>query len=299
MGIIAEATGSSLISVNDSVIGQFRVIGTKAGCVHPESVVVVGDQIYWYNHRKGEFMRYASNAPFNIAEKGRRNFFLQSMNKLYPNSRVITAHNYRYKEIIVTIILDDGGDPVPYTYTYNYDMDVWTQQHRFYPYIYGQTTHGVLSYAYSDALEAVGVFEHDQDPTIQNSYYGNPPVEMVFDVVANTVPLEEKTWESIGMEWSIPDATAPDNPWFSPVVETLWSNLSKQNSMLYAGNFVIKNNEYRAAFLRALTADPDSIVNGEKLKGRWIRVRLQNNTPQDVRLFAVSAYLIGSPRSAT
>ncbi len=301
MGIITEATGTPIVSVTNSVIGQFRVIGSKSGCENPESVVAAGDHLYWYNRRKGQFMRYASNEPFPVSDKGYRNFFLQSIQNLVPGSRVLTAYNYRYNSILCTITVNEGEGYTTRTLNYNIGAEVWEPEMSIYPTVMGQTIYGVMSYVDGLGESTSGIWQHDMDADNPNSYYGEPAVPMQFDAVFNTLPDTEKVWKSIGVESLYDGGSDVTNLWFCPAIEGINNVNAVQSSELSIANFVPKNSEWRAALLRDSNTPnvTNPIINGSVLRSRWLRVRFQVNEVKGVKLVVVSGYFIGSPRSAT
>lgn len=103
--VIAD-DGDSILATSGQVIGTINILRGDYGTRHPESVVLSGSFVYWYDDNKQEIVRYATNGLFPISKNG-----IDSLPPYFAASNWMPAgYDDRHEEYLLRIDTDNGDD---------------------------------------------------------------------------------------------------------------------------------------------------------------------------------------------
>ena len=273
--IITSAEGAETLATSNSVIGGYNVAETVykfGGCIHPESIVVVGGHAYWYSSIDGAVIRYASNAPFPISSYGMESIFTSTADRYDKDEFVIACYDLitncyqirviseKYPLINFWSDINKGRDTI---FCYNINKERWTHTLRVPTAWIAQGKRGsifandtIVLYEWDTKTEDRGLLMGiEVEPSILLSFNPSPSIEKAPKYI------KTKTFYSV------------TNP-------SIWKAQFKtytpqgyvQQSLVEENNFIFRNNEYIATVLRDSTdttvANP--LLNGGILKATYM-----------------------------
>jgi len=108
----AKIDGQDVVVSSDNVFNNVNQSEEPYGCMNPESVLVVGRNLYWYDSSNGCFVRSSPNGTEDISAK----YKISSLVKQFiagGDMRVISGYDKRYEEVIFSLQkMDDVEIPV-------------------------------------------------------------------------------------------------------------------------------------------------------------------------------------------
>ncbi|HEY8971521.1 MAG TPA: hypothetical protein VIM64_20605 [Puia sp.] len=138
-GIIRQ--GQDFITAKvDGVVGDDRILTGGYGCINPESVINIYEQLYWWDAYNGTVCRYTNQGIFPISNWGMRYYFADKAKKLLPyrnKVKVVTAYDYTHNEFIISFsdALDDQGNIIvpSETWVFNVLREKWSSRVAYIP----------------------------------------------------------------------------------------------------------------------------------------------------------------------
>lgn len=190
-------------------------------------------------------------------------------------------------------------DPILYqadTIAYSENQGGWSTKIDFKPSAIIGCLGELISWSPSNAK----IWEHNSNET-RNLFYGVQKTRSITFALAGT-PSMNKSYLTFTQEAEMLDGerytgiysgTDP-SVWDVPEVVTSFT----QQSNLLASDFSKKEGMYYAKFWRDTTTPvANPLINGDQLKGSWIKCKMTNSSTDDVGLYSVGVGVIPSKRS--
>lgn len=271
--VISDASGSqNLLAIGDKVLGYWRQLAGGSGTFHPDTVQEADGMVYWYDFRRSQVSRYGGDGVTVISDfKMRKHFRDRSfyMDKRENGALAIAMFDKRYREYVLTLFYDDvlTAD----TIVFNEAAKRWVSLVSYVPEYYCRT----------DGDRALSFI--DGRPYLMNegAEYGNfygTRYDQYVSVIGNVNPEIQKTYLSMALHTNFTDASL--GLWYAPTITVKDSETgANQISELVESDFVHRNAEWRAAFLRDVNTVgvTNPLFSGDRLKGKTIEIKLLNS----------------------
>lgn len=277
---LKDNAGSNLLSLTDSVLPNYNDLkqreGKTSGCRHPLSVInTYGGQVYWYDALSGVYIQYSSNALFPASDVGVATEF--SKYKKLNKYDIKGAFDRRYSEVVVVVKLPSNASK---TYAYNVRENVWVSLYSFHPEILASVSERLISFV------AGQLWEHEKGD--QLTFYGTVfPMEI--HSIHNKGNSYQKRFLAMDIECKFEDDTL--GTFSAPKIYSRQSDLKIQESELAEADFEIRENAYKAPFLRDINSGVDDpLIQGDMLKGYWIEIQLSHSNTAPMTFYASTVY---------
>lgn len=309
-----SADGSGQLAYTSKVFGGINPYDSSYGCIHPGSVQVIGNDMYYYDFYTGSVIRSSNNGQVDMTAGPYK--FVHWMTKKYdqiatPEYKTFNGKQYQAvytpisfvdesnSEYVLNFIKmfrrEDKFDGVQYIYdsneapVFNFDKDRWTT-FVYFNLNWGENL-GVNTYTFSggNLFEQNVSFLDDGTPN-ELTFYGIQE-KMQIEFVMNDVPLLIKRPLSIGFRsnkvFSVPEITTIGNASYPAML-----------SMIYSNNFKLKEGYWWAAYLRDMNTpnqDPNkALVNGRELRSYAIIHKIEYANNEKAVLFDVKCSYVPS-----
>lgn len=258
--VIDQADGTSgYVGYTDKLLGTIVPSTLDYGTIFPKSVATVNNAQYFFDVFNGVMVRESSNGPFPISKYGLNGYFKQKAKEILSmldRSDVICGWDGLYNELNVTFTINGISE----TITFHEEENMWSHSPVYTPMGYAWLGDRMLSY-YDEKL-----WKHNQEGSTK--IYGND-FDCEVEIPINIEPLKSKIFQNIQIKgtagWSAEVA----------IYDDLMNKVAE--SVIYESDFVNKNDMLWANFRRNGTT-PIELVNGNRLKGRWMKLKLKNST---------------------
>jgi hypothetical protein len=278
MQSILEDQGSgnaANVSISNKLLNKVRYFAGDFGIgTVPESMARFAGVIYFVDSNRGQVVKL-SNGLQPISTAGMDSYFTSKLTsiKSSPNVKVIGSYDPYNDEYIVSFKIATASNAGDATIAFSEVINRWTSFYSFIPdcggYIFNQyITHkaGVL-------------YTHNNNASY-GTFYGTNTGSYV-DIVFNGSPTLIKTFlgfiEQSNTKWT----------------PTVISTSNAQASSLNDTDVFEKEDVFFASFLRDSTS-PGGLINGDDLKGNWIRLKLTESNVIKSTLFSVDVRSIPS-----
>ena len=210
-----------------------------------------------------------------ISYIGMDSYFTSKLSAIrsYPNAKILGSYDPYNDEYIMSFRYETSETQPDETVAYSESINRWTTFYSYKPdiggYIFNQyITHknGVL-------------YKHDTNAT-HNSFYGqtyNSTLTTVFNLSSAVI----KSY--LGVMYQ------SNTVWTPTSIETSLG----QTSSLVSGDFSQKEGVYFASFLRD-SLSPGGLINGDDLKGDWIRMTFTNLSTSRTTVLGMDLRFINS-----
>jgi hypothetical protein len=258
--VIDQADGTTgYVGYTDKLLGTIVPSTLDFGTIFPKSVATVNNAQYFFDVFNGVMVRESSNGPFPISKYGLNGYFKQKSKEILSNlgqSEVSCGWDGLYNELNVTFTINGVSE----TITFHEDENLWSHSPVYTPMGYAWLGDRMLSY-YDEKL-----WKHNQEGSTK--IYGND-FDCEVEIPINIEPLKSKIFQNIQIKgttgWSAEVA----------IYDDLMNKVAE--SVIYESDFVNKNDMLWANFRRNGTT-PIELVNGNRLKGRWMKLKLKNSS---------------------
>ena len=269
-----QGTGSQAnVAISNKLLNKIRYYAGDYGIgTHPESFARFAGTLYFADPNRGEIIKLTQGLQ-PISMLGMDSYFANKLSaaNISTNAKVIGSYDPRNDEYIIAFKFVSGGTNE--TIAFNEMINRWTTFYSFIPdcggYIFNQY------FTYQNGR----MYTHNTNSTY-NSFYGSTYPSVV-QLTYNQSPMLIKSFIGVIQQgnsvWSAGDIT---------------TNLS-QHSSLIAGDFAKKEGVWFASLLRDDTST-GGLLNGDNLKGNWIKLRLANAATDKIDLLSVDTRHIPS-----
>jgi hypothetical protein len=262
----SPSDGQGQLTTTDKLLGSIMPSQFDYGTVFPKSVIQNGSNTYYFDVYNGHVIRDTYNGPRIISDNGMATYFKEKAKQIrsegIENCDVIFAFDTTNNELITTF--DING--VKETVVFYEPENVWSHF----------ASHTPNGYAFlGDTLLAVSdnkLWLHNSG--VRNHFYGTQ-YESVVRLVFNAASIKNKVYKSMYIkslgEW---------RPELGDVKILNEDGTERMTSYLPGSKFVRKEDGEFATFLRDMGGPYNQykLINGERLRGRFIVLNLRNNS---------------------
>lgn len=310
-----SADGSGQLAYTSKTFGGINPSETMFGCIHPGSVQVIENDMYYYDFYTGAVIRSSANGQYDITSgKYKFNYWISTKTNAITKKETKTLYGKTYRAVYTPIALVDEQN-MEYTLnfvktyiadkrfpnlpievydsnegpTFDYEEDRWKM---FVDYdLYWAENLGINVFSFNGA----NLYEHniselaDGTPN-ELTFYGEQKTMSVEFVMNNSAILIKRPL-SIGFRsnkvFSIPSITTQAT-----------ASYPAMKSMLYPNNFKLKEGYWWAAYLRDMNSpnktEEQGLINGRELRGYAIIHKAEYSSNEKAVLFDVKCSYIGS-----
>lgn len=263
------------VAISNKLLNKIRYFGGDYGIgTNPESFVRFAGTMYFADPNRNEVLRVRDGLQ-SVSKLGMDSYFTSKLSytKNITNAKIIGSYDPRYNEYILTFRY-----PAPYeanqeTVAFNEDINRWTTFYSFLPesggYIYNQ----YITY------QNGRLYTHNTN-SVYNNFYGvqwSSIVELTYNASPALIKSFIGVMQQGNVVWSASDITTNIN----------------QHSSLIGSDFSYKEGVWFSSLLRD-DMSPGGLINGDDLKGNWIKYRLASAATNKIDLLSVDTRHIPS-----
>jgi hypothetical protein len=278
MQSIIEDQGSgndANVAISNKLLNKIRYyVGDFGIGKAPESMARFAGIIYFVDPNRGQVVKLTSGLQ-PIGTVGMDSYFTSKLTSLKSsaNAKVIGSYDPYNDEYLITFKITTASNAGDATIAFSELINRWTSFYSFIPdsggYIFNQyITH------------KAGVLYTHNNNSSYGTFYGVNTGSYV-DVLFNNSPTLIKTFLGF-IEQS-------NTKWTPTVISTSNGQVSELND----SDVFEKEDVFFASFLRD-SSSPDGLINGDDLKGNWIRLKLAESNVTKSTLFSVDVRSIPS-----
>lgn len=269
-----DNTGTQNVLKADSFIGSINPLKKLSGTIHPESVREFEGEVYYYDALKGLAVRYANDGQTAISDY-KANAFIKNKAKTYsgPVLGFIDPKNKEYGLTFdeTVVFCDQEGSRR------------WISKYRYAAEYYAYSNMELISFKDGE------LWVHERNP-IHNNFFGvQYNSEIAF--VSNENNAKIRNFMALVVDGS--------DVWFSPnagdiTIPPSVAYPTGMSSRLLKTKFRRVATDWYADFAKDLNTPnkPNPIVNGRDLVGHVIKIKLINDSLDEVSLKSVSVRYI-------
>ena len=201
--VIQYSGGSSNVAISTDIFSKPQYSTGDFGCDHPESALVVDNDVYFVDASRRKVMRFAGGQLTPISDKNMESFFTDSF-FLPAISRFVSGYDPDEDSYYITSRTSSASTK-EVTLGYNVPQGKWQSKYSFLPDCYGFVNNMMVSFKESGGH----IHTHDRDQDLfMGSFYGtNYPCYV--DVVSKISPSRVKVFNAVSYEGA-------DNNWRLP-----------------------------------------------------------------------------------
>lgn len=298
---IQNPDGTSQLITTDSFFGSKTPSETPYGCSDPESVVVEGGILYWFDRINGEYLADGSGRPIPISDIKVANEFRDIsllLKTLAPTDVIVIggydqANNRVYVGFVPQNV--DAATVIAAQYHYfSVDRQRWIGRMPYFrasnvvPYDIGSDCLAHYGDTFISFIEGELWIENDPDPNKAGNFYDQER-EPYIVVVVNNQPDKVKIFTSIKTQSDTVWAPSEDADIIVPANGVYTSDME---SKLPITKFVpIESGFYSELLKNTQTPNMPSVeyalINGQPLRGYSAVIKLRKNLTGYGRLFGV------------
>jgi hypothetical protein len=273
------AGNTANVAISTKLLNKIRYyVGDYGIGLNPESFARFAGTMYFADPNRG-FVLKLSGGLEPISSKGMDSYFTKTLSaaRSVTNVKLLGSYDPRNDEYLLTINYVTGTGTSE-TIAFNENTNVWTSFYSFIPEMAGYIFNKYFSFKNG------GMWEHNVNATY-NSFYGATYPSIV-QLTYNSSPKQIKSFLGVLQQG--------DSVWTAPDITTSISTVSTpQHSSLIAGDFEKKEGVWFSSLLRDDTS-PGGLLEGEDLKGNWLKLRLSNSSSSKINLLSVDVRAIPS-----
>lgn len=264
------------VAISSKLLNKIRYFGGDFGIgLRPESFARFAGIMYFADPNRGAILKL-TNAIDPISYTGMDSYFTTKLSSVrsYPNARILGSYDPYNDEYVVAFKMASAYVPnLDATLAYSESINRWTTFYSFKPDCGGYVFNQYITH-YNGRL-----FTHNNNNTYGRFYNFNYPSEIT--MVYNQSPLQVKSFLSL-----IEQATTG---WVPSEISTSLGQASSLNST----DITLKEGVYFMSFLRDSNS-PGGLLNGDDLKGNWIKMRLTESLTTKATLLSADVRHIPS-----
>jgi len=289
-----SADGTENFTLTDAFLGTVYPLETEYGCQHPDSIMVNGRNLYYWDNSEGKFIRSAPNGQIVLDIKVKR-WYKDLLEWIQANGggkllEVRTGMNIDHDEVWISFRMGEDPKGIIFSekdgrYKSRIDLKTETYVHMgaFFAHLYQQR---------------VWIFNIDEGQDYLS--WNGESVEGKIEFVSNIEPNKNKIfnaiaiysdhqWQSISKSIEIPEEASATNE----VMETNVSVWDRSEGIYYG--VILKDENSKGNFVSV----NDKKMNGREMRGRYCFVRLKTSEHNEkVRIDSVIIFSTGSERTA-
>jgi hypothetical protein len=277
-----QGGGNPNVAISTKLLNKIRYFAGDYGVgKNPESVARFAGTFYFADPNRNEILRIRDGIQ-SVSKIGMDSYFTAKLVATKPqtNAKILGTYDPRNNEYIVSFKYPSGSDQQ--TIAFNENINRWTSFYSFIPDFGGYIFNQYITY------NAGAMYTHNTN-SVYNLFYGTQYSSIV-DLVYNASPSLIKSFlgliQQTNTVWSVPVVPVVPNPVY---IETSGG----QTSTLLSTDFSQKEGVWFASLLRDI-GSPGGLINGDDLKGNWIKLPLANSSASRINLLAIDVRHIPS-----
>jgi len=267
-----QGGGNPNVAISTKLLNKIRYFAGDYGVGrNPESVARFAGTFYFADPNRNEILRIRDGIQ-SVSKIGMDSYFTAklSFTKTQTNAQILGTYDPRNNEYIVSFKYPSGTNQE--TLAFNEDINRWTSFYSFIPDFGGYIFNQYITY------KAGAMYTHNTN-SVYNLFYGIQYSSIV-ELVYNSSPSLIKSFLGLIQQ-----------------TNTVWSGgvstSQGQASTLLSTDFSQKEGVWFASILRD-SSSPGGILNGDDLKGNWIKFSLGNGSTAQINLLAIDVRHIPS-----
>lgn len=288
-----SADGTENFTLTDAFLGTIYPLETSYGCQHPDSIMVNGRNLYYWDNSEGKFIRSAPNGQLVLDKKVKR-WYKDLLTWIQNNGggsllQVRTGMNIDHDEVWVSFRMGDDAKGMifsekdgRYKSRINLKTETYIHLGAFFAHLYRQRIWIMNVDEGQDYLSWVGEPVDGEIEFVSNI---EPSKNKIFNAIA---VYSDHQWQSISKSLVIPEEA-------SAVNEIMESNISvwDRREGIYYGE-ILKDENSKGNFVSV----NDKKMNGREMRGRYCFVRLKTSEHDEkVRIDSIVISSTGSERT--
>jgi len=267
------------VAISTKLLNKIRYyVGDYGIGLNPESFTRFAGTMYFADPNRGFVLKLAGGIE-PISSRGMDSYFTKTLStaRSVTNVKLLGSYDPRNDEYLLTTNYVTGTGTSE-TIAFNENTNVWTSFYSFIPEMAGYIFNKYFSFKNG------AMWEHNSN-SIYNSFYGTTYPSIV-QLTYNSSPKLIKSFLGILQQG--------DSIWTAPDITTSISTVSTpQHSSLLDTDFSKKEGVWFSSLLRDDTS-PGGLLDGDDLKGNWIKLRLSNTSSTKINLLSVDVRAIPS-----
>jgi hypothetical protein len=267
-----QGGGNPNVAISTKLLNKIRYFAGDYGVgTNPESVTRYAGTFYFADPNRNEILRIRDGIQ-SVSKIGMDSYFTSKLafTKTQTNAKIIGTYDPRNNEYIVSFKYPSGTNQE--TLAFNEDINRWTSFYSFIPDFGGYIFNQYITYQNGNMYT-------QNTNGVYNSFYGQTYSSTV-DLVYNASPALIKSFLGLIQQGN-----------------TVWSGgvstSQGQTSTLLSTDFSQKEGVWFASILRDI-GSPGGILNGDDLKGNWIKFSLGNGSTAQINLLSIDVRHIPS-----
>ena len=267
------------VAISTKLLNKIRYyVGDYGIGLNPESFTRFAGTMYFADPNRGFVLKLAGGLE-PISSRGMDSYFTKTLStaRSVTNVKLLGSYDPRNDEYLLTTNYVTGTGTSE-TIAFNENTNVWTSFYSFIPEMAGYIFNKYFSFKNG------GMWEHNTN-SIYNSFYGTISSSIV-QLTYNSSPALIKSFLGVLQQG--------DSIWSATDITTSISTVSTpQHSSLLDTDFYKKEGVWFSSLLRDDTS-PGGLLDGDDLKGNWIKLRLSNTSSTKINLLSVDVRAIPS-----
>ncbi len=277
-----DQQNNSILAETDQVLNPIEYHTRENGIgLNPESYAEKGDVYYFCDTIHGDILRSAQNGLTAISDYGLHNYITDLFGRIQKSGvkvNIFAVYNERFDQVefcVEQTRLKGSEVLSAETFAFFEPDNYWASFYDYHPEMMSQTNSDIVTF--KDGR----VWLHNQGSTYAN-FYGvqyNSDIE----AISNQGAKENKAYHSMSMDINQ-----------MPEVPTITTSLNQLSNL---SNFTLKEGRYYKGFRRDLltVGVTDPIVNGNRMRGKWMSALVRIGSATYGRLFSVTFNYAQSP----
>jgi hypothetical protein len=303
--MVYNQDGSSSLILSSTLLNDCRYYDYVGGINNnPESFAYNQFNKYFIDIKNNAVCKIGGNGIIKISEMSMKSYFTEMFNAYKDANLTLTTQKPRFYGawdddnslyVLAPEALAQGEvDPIYYpTIVFNEVVSGWTSKVEFAPACIIGAFGELFSWSPSNAK----MWRHNSSATM-NNFYGTQRVRTI-EYVSAISPEIVKSYLNMTQEAAMLPADRYDgiytgvdpSIWAVPIITT---SLGQQSNLI-ASDYEKVEGMYLSRFWRDTTTPvTDPLINGDTLKGVWIKMTLTNASTDDIGLYSTSTGFVVS-----
>jgi hypothetical protein len=281
--VARDSNGGTFVLQTDDVLNPMTYYEKESGIgKNPESYAEDRGNMYYVDVLRGEIIRLGQDGMNVISDRGMHNYFKDLFGQISKSGKRVNIYgcfNKRFGQYEIAFEqtrLNEGNNLQAVTLAYFEPENYWSSFYSYNPENMCNANDDMVSFKNGR------VWVHNTGQYA--NYYGTQYVASL-KAVSNAAPSETKVYETFTVEGTQ-----------APNVPSIQSSL-QQNSQLTPQMFRLYEGKYYTNFKRDLgtVGVQFPLLNGNRLRGRWLVMNIEMGTNTFSRLYAVNFNFVNSP----
>jgi hypothetical protein len=302
--MVYNQDGSSSLILSSTLLNDCRYYDYVGGINNnPESFAYNQFNKYFVDIKNNAVCKIGGNGIIKISEMSMKSYFTDMFNAYKDANLTLTTQKPRFYGawdednslyVLCPEVLSQGGSNITYpTIVFNEVVSGWTSKLEINP----DCIVGAFGELFSWAGSRAKMWRHNNNET-RNLFYDSQKTRTI-EYVSAIAPEMTKSYLNMTQEAAMLPADRYDGI-YTGVDPSIWAVPSISTSLGQLSNLIVSDFEkmegiYLSRFWRDTTTPvTDPLLNGDTLKGVWIKTTLTNGSTDDIGLYSTSVGFVVS-----